>query len=518
MNTDSLEIIEIPFPTLSVNSETICSGNTIELIAVASIPGGAFTWSGGLGNSSSVTVAPISNAFYTVDYELNGCESNTATSTIFVLPTPVVSINAPNSICSSQSVTLTGQPSLPGGTYEWFPGGEVSNSITSFPPVSTVYGVSYTLDGCTSDTAEINLEVIPTPIVSILDVTICEGESGTLMAQPSVSGGTYNWVPFGYATSSITESPDTTTSYSVLYSANGCLSQLTTATIFVNPIPELTVGDIGICQGQSGFLNAVTSIEGGSYIWTGYSENSSTLEVNPSFTSNYTVSYELNDCMSSTETALVTVTEQPVLSFSDQGICEGESISLSATPSVLGGNYIWLPGNETSASISVNPTVTTDYQVLYEVNGCETDYETITVTVDPMPITTFDVNVTSGCPPLNVVFTNTTDNTLGCTWIINNGSSFDGCTNSSYTFWNEGCYDVTLTTETPNGCPGIMTMDSLICVLPSPNIDFSVSSNQISYGSSEVIFSNNSTNAVDYFWDFGDGNNDSLYNPNPYEI
>ena len=67
----------------------------------------------------------------------------------------------------------------------------------------------------------------------------------------------------------------------------------------MNPIPELTVGDIGICQGQSGFLNAVASINGGSYIWTGFSENSSTLEVNPNFTSNYTVSYELNNCLSS---------------------------------------------------------------------------------------------------------------------------------------------------------------------------------------------------------------------------
>lgn len=517
VNTESIEIIEIPFPTLSVNSETICSGNTIELIAVASIPGGNFTWSNGLGNLSSVSVSPVSNAFYTVDYELNGCESNTATSTIFVLPTPVVTISGLSSICSSESITLTGSPSLPGGTYEWFPGGEVSSSITSFPPVSSVFGLSYTLDGCPSDTAQINVEVIPTPIVSLEDISICEGQSGTLTADPSVLGGTYNWVPFGYATQSITESPETTTSYSVLYSANGCLSQLTTATIFVNPIPNLTVGDIGICEGQSGFLNAEASIEGGIYNWTGYSENSSTLEVNPIFTSNYTVSYELNNCSSSIETAIVTVTEQPILSFTDQGICEGDSVSLVVSPSVLGGNFIWLPGNETSASITVTPDVTTDYQVMYEVNGCETDYETITVSVDPMPITTFDVNVTSGCPPLNVVFTNTTDNTSGCTWNIDNGTSFDGCTNSSYTFWDEGCYDITLNTETPNGCPGSTTMSSLICVLPSPDIDFYMSTNQISYGSSEVVFVNNSTNALDYFWDFGDGNTDTLYNPSAYE-
>ena len=517
-NSDSIEIIEIPFPTLSVNSETICSGNTIELIAEASIPGGNFTWSGGLGNSSSVTVAPVSNSVYTVNYELNGCESNTATSTIFVLPTPVVTISGPNSICSSESVTLTCNPSLPGGTYEWFPGGEVSNSITSFPPMSSVFGVSYTLDGCPSDTAEINIEVIPTPVVTLQDVSICAGESGTLTALPSVPGGTYNWVPFGYATQSITESPDTTTSYSVLYSANGCMSQLTSATMFVNPIPELTVEDIGICQGQSGYLNAVASIDGGSYLWTGFSENSSTLEVSPNFTSNYTVSYELNNCLSSMETAVVTVTEQPLLSTSeDQGICEGDSVSLLANPSVLGGNFTWLPGNETSASIVVSPNITTEYQVMYEINGCETDYETINVSVDAMPITTFDVNVTSGCPPLNVVFTNTTDNTTNCNWTINNGTTFDGCANSSYTFLDEGCYDITLNTETPNGCPGLITMNSLICVLPSPDLDFSMSTNEISYGSSEVDFINNSSNAVDYLWDFGDGSTDTLYYPNTYE-
>ena len=60
-------------------------------------------------------------------------------------------------------------------------------------------------------------------------------------------------------------------------------------------------------------------------------------------------------------------------------------------------------------------------------------------------------------------------------------------------------------------------MDSLICVLPSPNIDFSVSSNQILYVVSEVIFMTNSTNEVDYFCDFGDGNNNTLYNLSPYE-
>ena len=517
---DSIEIIEISFPVLSVNSETICAGNMIELVAEASIPGGTYTWSNNLGSNSSVFVEPISNAVFTVDYILNGCESNTATSIISVLPTPVVSISGVNSICSSQSVSLTGEPSLPGGSFEWFPNGEIEPTITTFPQSSTTYGLSYTLNGCPSDTVEAFVEVIPTPVVTLEDVSICDGESGTLIAQPSITGGTFNWTSSGQNTQSITENPDTTTSYSVIYALNGCLSQLTTASIIVNPIPDLFVADIGICAGQTGVLNAQGSPNGGSFQWTGYIEDESVLEVNPLVTSNYTVTYTLNNCSSSIESAEVTVTEQPVLSTENQGICEGESVVLTAIPSVLGGQYLWLPNNETSETITVSPNTTTTYEVMYTINGCQTDLEPIIVSVDAMPITTFDVNVTSGCAPLNVVFTNTTSNTSGCTWSINDGSTFSGCENMSYTFLNEGCYDVTLVTETPNGCPGIMNMENLICVFPSPNIDFSASTNQISYGSSEVIFSNNSSGAESYFWDFGDGSSDTLYNPNlvEYEV
>ena len=514
---DSIEIVAIPNPVLSVNSETICSGNSIELMAEASIPGGIYTWSNNLGSSNSVIVEPSSNAFYTVDYNLNGCESNTATSTVSVLPTPLVSISGLNTICSSQSVTLTGNPSLPGGSYEWFPSGEITSSITTYPPSNITYGLNYTLNGCSSDTTEVNIEVTPTPMLTIADVEICDGQSGTLTAEPSIPGGTFNWTSLGSITQSITEVPDTTTSYSVLYAVDGCLSQLTTATIFVNPIPDLIINDIGICEGQSGVLNAQGSPTGGTYDWAGYTENSSSLLVSPSITSNYTVSYSVNNCSSSIENAIVSVTEQPVLSVQDQGICEGENIVLSAIPSIAGGQFLWLPSNQTSETISVSPNTTTIYQVIYDVNGCQTELESILVSVDAMPLTTFDVNVTSGCAPLNVTFTNTTPNAYDCNWSLDNGTTFSGCTNTSYTFIDEGCYDVTLVMETPNGCPGIMSMEDLICVLPSPNIDYSISTNQISYGSSEVLFSNNSNGAESYFWDFGEGSSDTLYNPTLFE-
>ena len=46
-------------------------------------------------------------------------------------------------------------------------------------------------------------------------------------------------------------------------------------------------------------------------------------------------------------------------------------MNLTATPSIGGGTYLWNPGGETSQTISVSPSATTTYNVLYTLNGCE---------------------------------------------------------------------------------------------------------------------------------------------------
>ena len=60
---DSIFIYYLPNPTLSVNSATICSGDSIVLIAETDQPGGGYTWSSGLGTDSMVVVSPNSKRF-----------------------------------------------------------------------------------------------------------------------------------------------------------------------------------------------------------------------------------------------------------------------------------------------------------------------------------------------------------------------------------------------------------------------------------------------------------------------
>lgn len=515
---DSIFILDLPNPTVTVNSEIICSGDSVALWAQTDQPGGTFLWSQGLGNDSLVYVEPSSNNFYSVEYN-NGCPSNVAIATVTVLPTPVASISGDDLICSTQPAVLNGSATLPGGTYEWLPNNETLSSITVYPMVDTDFGLIYTLNGCSSDTVNFNVEVIPTPLLSVPDVAVCLGDVGNLVAYPSENGGTFNWFPGGFTTSSITISSDTNVTYNVSYTLNGCTSEIQSAELIVNEIPSLILDDIGICNGDTGVLTAVPSTPGGVYTWTGFSETGANLNVNPAISTVYTVNYELNNCISPSESAVVTVTDQPYISVSDIGLCIGETVSITATPSVSGGIFSWMPGNYNTETITITPNSTMNYDVNYDLNGCFAETQTITVTVDTVPTVTFDVSSTSGCPPMNVVFTNTTDNSFDCVWDINGVTSVNECADFSFTFWDEGCYDINLSMGTPYGCTASTTMDDLICVLPSPNVDFSTTTNQISFGSSEVDFTNNSSNAVDYIWDYGDGIVDSLiFYPGPHEF
>jgi len=171
-------------------------------------------------------------------YTLSGCIA-TGTGTVTVNPIPTVSVSS-STICAGQSATLTATPSAAGGTYTWANNPSSTNSITVTPTSTTTYSVTYTLNGCTSQSASGTVTVNPIPSVTVNSVAICANESATLTASPSTPGGTYLWSPNGETTNAITVTPVATSSYSVVYSLNGCQSTAASGTVTVNPIPTVS--------------------------------------------------------------------------------------------------------------------------------------------------------------------------------------------------------------------------------------------------------------------------------------
>ncbi len=443
-------------PTASLNSPTICTGQSANLNATVAPPGGTYLWQPGGQVTPSITVSPIATSTYSLTYTLNGC-STTASSTVTVNPTPTVSVNS-STVCAGQSATLTATVTPAGGTLLWG-NSQSTSSITVSPTTTTNYNVLYTLNGCNA-TGSGTVTVNAVPTVSVSSATVCSGQSATLTATPSATGGTYAWTNNASTTNTISVSPTSTTTYSVTYTLNGCTSQSATGTVTVNQIPTVSVNNPVICIGESATLTASPSTAGGTYVWSPNGETTNAITVTPIATSSYSVTYTLNGCTSQSATGTVTVNPLPTVSFSGDQLtgCAPLTVNFAST----GGNpsnCSWSMGNgQTVSGCTTSYTFTQggcyDISLTTTENGC-TNTATLQdyICVENPPVASFTTNPTVLTDPIQVVTFN--NNTVGAStyvWEFGDGqSSTEENPVHTYTSTTNGAV-ITLTTISALGC------------------------------------------------------------------
>lgn len=497
----SVIVTVTPAPTVTVNSITICSGETSALTATPTINGGNYSWSSGV-NTATYSINPSLTTTYTVTYTLGACSPAIASGTITVNPTPTISITSPT-ICSGNTSSIIATPSVSGGIYNWSTGA-TSATINVNPSTTTSYTLTYTINNCSVIDTTI-LTVNPTPVIAVNSSTICAGETTTLTANATPIGGNYLWSN-AQNVNSINVSPTANSTYNILYTLNGC-NATAIASVTVNPIPQITVTSVTICAGETTNLTAIPNLPGGTYVWSHGGLTTETIAVNPNSTSNYSVIYTLNNCASPSASATVLVNPVPVLTINSGSICTGQSFTLNATPSIPGGTFNWITTNETTPSITVSPTATATYSASYTtLEECTSTVATGTVTLSETPSVSFTADVTQGCTPLTVTFTNTTtanSNLSNCVWTLSNGAQLNGCSTATYTFTQVGCYDLSLVSSA-NGCVGSAAQASYICVENPPIASFQANPQIFTETNQTINFVNTSIGAVSYEWDFGD--------------
>lgn len=500
--TVSHNITVNPVPTVSISpaTATICAGASTTLTATPSIGGGSYSWSPGGSIASSITVSPGSTTTYTVTYTLAGCSAS-ATRVITVNPVPTISVNS-TSMCSTGSATLTATPSTAGGTYSWSPGGATTQTINVTPGSTTTYTVTYTLSGCSNTgSGTVTVTTVPTVSISPATSTICASQSATLTATPSVGGGTYSWSPGGATTAAITVSPGASTTYTVTYTLSGC-SATATRLITVNPAPTVSINTpAAICAGQSASLTATPSLGGGTYAWAPGGATTQTISVSPGSTTTYTVTYTLSGCPGSA-TRTITVNPVPSVSISPatSSICAGSSATLTATPSLGGGTYLWASGGAITSAITVSPGSSTTYTVTYTLSGCSgTDSRLITVN----PVPTVSVNSPPAvCAGQSVSLTATPSSGGGTYSWLPGGASTQSITVSPGT---STTYTVTYTLS---GCSGTGT--GVVTINPVPTVSISPVSPTVCAGQSATLTATPSLGGGTYSWSPGGSTSTSI--------
>jgi gliding motility-associated-like protein len=309
---------------------------------------------------------------------------------------PTVSYGA-NVLCqggASATPTLTGAT---GGTYASSPAGlsmtasnGAINLMTSTP---NTYTVTYTTSGACSTSTTSTVTVTPSPTITVTNPTVCAGQTATLTASGAT---TYGWV--GNNLSAITGSTvyantASTSIYTITGTSSGCSSTVT-STLTINPLPVIVTNFAEICPGEAAVLTSTVSISGGTYTWLPDNQTTDGITESPSAATNYTVIYTVDGC-SASAIAAVSMKPVPALAVNSGSICSGQTIRLTASPSIGGGTYVWQPGGEITSSISETPQTAGTYTVQYTLNGCQA-FAVSSVGINPNP----NAEVTSSAPSI----------------------------------------------------------------------------------------------------------------------
>ncbi len=295
----------------------------------------------------------------------------------------------------------------------------------------------------------INL-VFPTPTLSTNHATVlCTGSSLTF-TNTSLGSASYTWNFQGGSPASSTAT-NPTVSYATpgtytlsLFGINGTSTVALTKTVTVTAPPNLSITSSAsgsICAGAA--VNLIAS-GASTYSWsTGAS--SSSITVSPSTSTVYSVIGFNPGCsgQSSIAVAVGSGSVSVAIVSSTSAICSGQSVVLNASGA---SSYTWNTSGPTGTSITVSPSITTQY-TLSGASGACIGSAFLTVTVTPIPTSTITTANSSGCNDLCNGMVQVTSSGGGpFTYSLNQGA----CPSLPCSNLCEGLY--TLTTFNAGGC------------------------------------------------------------------
>ncbi len=479
-----------PTPGAPLANDTSYCLNTsaVPLHATASA-GATLNWYGTFaagGTASTVATTPTTTGVNTTNYyvsqTINNCEGPRTQIQVMVVAPPSMLSPADINVCNGVAtlpVVFTSTPA--GATFNWTNtnagiglAANGTGNISAFSAINptssiqtAVISVTPFMYSCTGQAVNFNITILPSPILTVNNVSVCNGASVPATIFSSIpAGATYTWVNSNTA--------------------------------------------IGLAANGSGSVNTFTAINPGAGL----------------VSSIVTVSPTLNSCMGTATSYTISVKPTPAAPVvNNVSYCKDASAqALSATVS-NNGTLNWYgtfaTGGTASSSAAVPSTLITGTSVYYvsqTINNCEGPRAAIQVIVRALPAITLSPQV-SGCAPLCSDFDATSSVQLqNLNWHMGDGSSMNGGdTLSAYCYNTAGTYNITVYATDIFGCSSTSIFNNWVSVFEVPQSVFSFSPTTTSILEPVIDFSNHSTGEyiVSYTWDFGDSSHTSSNEKSP---
>lgn len=533
----------ITFTNTSVGS-SVASWNFGDSSPLSALPNPTHTYTNNTINNLTYSVQLITTS-------PNGCkDTSTANATIFAKPI-ASALLTPTAGCSPLSVTMNNSSSL-ANTYLWKFGDGITATSTNTNHIYTnLSSSSHQTYSCTlvatnnngcQDSVMIPITTFFKPDANFsIDTPKCVSKTITFMNN-TLGATNYLW-NFGdfTPTSNLPNPIHTYTNNSasnltftvqlIVTTANGCKdTTLGYPEIYAKPIANFALTPSVSCSPLNTTMTN-SSLFSTSYLWkfgdgnTDITFNTAHTYTNSSNTSSQSYNCTLlalnpNGCKDSLLLPVL-VLHNPQANFTvDTPACSPKTLTFTNT-SVGAVNYNWDLGSSTSINTNVTQAFTntttanitqTVQLIASSISSCK-DTIIIPIIVHPKPEFIIVAQPDSGCTSLSVNFPSI-NNVENYQWNFGDGnvSSSD---NASNIFYNNSQVTKTFTVQLIGtdgyGCKD--TSSKVIKVFAKPIAVFQANPNLVFVPSGVVNCINLSSGAVNYNWNFGDGNTSNQTNP-----
>jgi PKD repeat protein len=556
---DDLELFEILLPdTITLNETGLFCTNNKELTASINLAGGTWQWfkdSVALvgETNASLNLTNYGTGDYSVMYSING-NCGTANITIAQDPEVISNITITNG-CQNDSLAFEADAFLINNAnntasitnFIWDFGdgntamAEDTAHIYQTPGTYTVTLITESDFGC-NDTVSQNITVHPKPMVSFLSQGNCLADSVNFTDLSTIISGSIDNLTWDFGNNQSGADSleavlyNTTGNYAIQLKAEsdqGCADSLM-QTIYINPNPvaQFTANDS--CQGSAINFSSTSSIVQGAinnYTWNfGDNNVGAGANINHSYANagNYLAQLTVvsdSGCVDSTNFNIA-IHPNPVADFSATASCF--LANFTNLSSIISGNitnYLWNFGDMNSSNLA-SPENRYSANGTYNVTlTAASDFGCTASNTKPLTIfnnfeADFDLSDELICQDDCIEFSNAstvTGNNVSVQyyWEIDGQTSTQE--NPEFCFkqnLNEAAaFDVFFKIETSAGCIDSILKPGALTVIPKPNAQFSFTPGNPTIESPEVQFINESTQATNFIWNFGDNTESSEIDP-----
>lgn len=556
---DSMEldivVLGAPAPNFTVSATDGCAPRTVQFSNLSQ--GNIASWFWDFGDGGTSTQANPSHTYQTNgDFDVSltvtnaaGCSAPLTKPDLIRLKRPAAAFTSNATLlCPPAAVDFTAQATGDTTITQWL--WDFGNGDTAIGPNPTyTYSQGGNFDvtlivvdalGCTDtlvDSQHVAVSMPPQAGFTLDDSVICA--PGTITALDASQGVTAPIVgrvfdfgngqtAGGTSATGLYQNAGNFTLNLVVTDANGCTDTATQAILVHPPVnADFAVSDsTGCSEAPFSFFDQSSGSTVVNWSWDFGDGNTS----NQAFpihaydsAGSYTVTLAVQDqngCVDTISKPNLIDLQGPSAAFTplQSSGCIGSSFTFTdastGASAIVGWSWSFGDGDSSNQQ---NPVHLYDQPGVYDVsltvtdaNGCrQTETVPQAVVIFEGPQVTFAPDITQGCAPLTVQFTDQStspNSTLtGWQYQYGNGSSYN-FPNGTQTYTSPGTFEVVLTVTDAQGCAAADTQQ--ITVLPGPNVDF-ISNIQSGCPPRPIDFLSQSggpTPLASWSWDFGDGN------------